>query len=440
MGATQLNDAVFKQSLWYAAAPAAPVTRSLEGEATADVAIVGAGYTGLSCALHLAERGARAIVLEAGEIGSGASGRNNGQVIPTFSRIEPDALAGSTPPAQGGREKGEQLVQLVADSAAFTFDLIRAHAMDCDAERRGWVQPAHTPGRVKLAERRVAAWAKRGAPVDLLDRAAIERVTGSRFWHGGWLNRSGGRLQPLAYCRELARVAMAKGAQVFTGSRATAISRQGSRWRVATGRGAVLAERVVIATHAYSDGLWPGLARTVFPVNSYQMATAPLPEAVRATVLPGAAACSDTQGDLHFFRFASGGRLVTGGGLVFHYDYAARLRRRIGDRVARVFPQIGVPAFEFVWHGSVGVTLDSRPHAHELAPGVLAWLGCNGRGLALATSVGAQFARACLGTPLRELPLPISPLAPVPGHAIGRRIRTIALAYYRLRDKQEYTA
>jgi glycine/D-amino acid oxidase-like deaminating enzyme len=233
-------------------------------------------------------------------------------------------------------------------------------------------------------------------------------------------------------------VAMARGAQVFTRSRALALSRQGGRWRVSTQRGAVLAERVVIATNAYSDGLWPGLARTIFPINSYQMATAPLPDAVRETVLPEIAACSDTQGDLHFFRLTADGRLVTGGGLVFHYDYAQRLRRRIGERVARVFPQVGAPKFDSIWHGSVGVTLDARPHAHELAPGVLAWLGCNGRGIALATSAGAQFARACLGTPPAQLPLPFSPVSPVAGHAIGRRIRSIALAYYRYRDKQEF--
>ena len=433
-----MSDEVFKDSFWYANAAAAPATRPLEGETTADVAIIGAGYTGLSCALHLAEAGARAVVLESGEIGSGASGRNNGQVIPTFSRIEPDALVATTPQEQGGQAKGEELAQLVADSAALTFELIRKHGMRCDAVQGGWVQPAHTLGRVRLAEQRAAAWARRGAPVELLDRAGIERVTGSRYWHGGWMNRSGGRVQPLAYCRELARVAMAKGAQVFTGSRAKGTSRQGQRWQVSTAGGTVLAERVVIATHAYSDGLWPGLARTVFPVNSYQMATVPLPQEVQGSVLPGAAACSDTQGDLHFFRLSPEGRLVTGGGLVFQSDYARRLRGRIGARVARVFPQVGVVDFDFVWHGAVGVTIDSRPHAHELAPGVLAWLGCNGRGVALATCAGAHLARACLGTPFAQLPLPFSSLTPVFGHAIGKRIASFALALFRWRDRQEY--
>ena len=129
---------------------------------------------------------------------------------------------------------------------------------------------------------------------------------------------------------------------------------------------------------------------------------------------------------------------MTGGGLVFHPDSARRLRRRIGERVARVFPQVGVPEFDFVWDGAVGVTLDSRPHAHELGPGVLAWLGCNGRGVALATCVCAQFARACLGAPLAQLPLPFSSLSPVAGHAIGRRVASFALALFRWRDKQEY--
>ena len=423
-----MDDEGFRGSLWRATAPPAPPTAALEGEYSADVAVVGAGYTGLSCALTLAEGGARVAVLEAGEIGQGASGRNNGQVIPTLSRVDPDELAARA---------GEAFVQLVSDSAGDTFDLIRRHAMRCEAVQGGWVQPAHSPGRMRLAEARATAWARRGAPVELLDRAGVERITGSRFWHGGWQNRSGGKLNALAYCRELARAAIERGARVHTHSAALSVARAGGRWRVASLRGALLAERVVIATHAYSGALWPGLARSLIPVASYQAASAPLSAAARASVLPFDHACSDTQGDLHFFRWDAHGRLVTGGALVCHWNWRARLARRIGARVARVFPQLGVPRFEFLWYGALGITLDRLPHVHELAPGVLAWLGCNGRGLALATVIGRELARACLGTPLASLPLPLSELRPIRAHAMAKRLGSFPMLLYRYRDRRE---
>ena len=419
-----MSEDVFRNSLWYATAPPAPQTVPLEGAAKADVVIIGAGYTGLSCALHLAEAGARVIVLEAGEIGEGASGRNNGQVIPNLSRVEPDALE-------------ESFARLVGESADFTFDLIRRHGMQCDAVQNGWVQPAHTPGRLRLTERRAREWGLLGASVEMLDRAGVERITGSRFWYGGWQNKSGGKLNPLAYCRELARCAIGAGAVVHTATRAQRIERSGLQWRVVGERGDVTAERVVIATHAYSEGLWPGLAQTVFPVRSYQMATAPIPEDLRKDVLPFDHACSDTRGDLHFFRWDANGRLVTGGPLALDWDWDVRQRERIGRRVSAVFPRIGVPVFDYIWHGFVGITFDFRPHVHELAPGVLTWIGGNGRGVGLAGAIGAQFARACLGTPLAELPLPVTPLAPVFGHAIGKRIKPLAVLYYRYRDSKE---
>jgi glycine/D-amino acid oxidase-like deaminating enzyme len=419
-----MSDDIFHRSLWYATAAPAPATVPLAEAATADVVVVGAGYTGLSCALHLAEAGAQVIVLEAGEIGEGASGRNNGQVIPTLSRAEPTEL-------------DEGFAQLVCDSASFTFELIRKHGMECEAVQNGWVQPAHTPGRLRLTERRAREWGLLGAPVEMLDRDGVERITGSRFWHGGWVNKTGGKLNPLAYCRALARCAMEAGAVVHTESRAQRLERAGPRWRVVCERGSVSAERVVIATHATTQGVWPGLAQSLFPVRSYQMATRPIAEDLRKDVLPFDHACSDTQGDLHFFRWDAHGRLVTGGALALSRNWEARQRERIGRRVSSVFPRIGVPVFDYLWFGNVGITLDRLPHVHELGPGVLTWVGCNGRGVALATSIGAQFAQACLGTPLSQLPLPVTPLSPVFGHAIGKHLRGFGILYYRYRDAKE---
>src|SRR5690606_38504214 len=145
-------------------------TLPLAEEARTDVAVVGAGFTGLSAALHLAEAGIACTVLEAAEIGWGASGRNNGQVIPNLSRIDPDAIVAAVPPELGGAEKGEALVSLIRDSASLVFDLIRKHRIEAEAVQNGWIQPAHRPSRMKLAESRVRQWGSRGAPVRLLSR------------------------------------------------------------------------------------------------------------------------------------------------------------------------------------------------------------------------------------------------------------------------------
>ena len=174
-------------ALWAAIAPPAPATGVLAGgEHRADVLVIGAGFTGLATALAEAERGADVVLLEAAEIGSGASGLNNGQVIPCLSRADPDEIV-----AARGADKGEALVALIRDSAQTTFDLIRRHGIACDAVQNGWVQPAHTPGRVARVSRpRFEQWRRRGAPVELLDADQVAAMTGSRYWHGGWCNPS----------------------------------------------------------------------------------------------------------------------------------------------------------------------------------------------------------------------------------------------------------
>lgn len=419
-------------TLWDRTAPPPPPTGPLDGELRVDVAIVGAGYTGLSAALHLAGRGIRAAVVEAGEIGAGASGRNNGQVIPTLSRADPDALV-----AAFGPETGERFVALIRDSASLVFDLVQRHGMAAEAVQNGWIQPAHRASRMKLAEKRVRQWGDRGAPVELLDREAVQRLTGSDGWVGGWSNSTGGRINPLGYTRGLAAAAIAAGAQVFTRSPAMAIARDGAAWRIVTPAGTLVADRVILATGTYSDGLWPGLARSVIPIRSYQMATAPLSSNLRATIVPGDQAVSDTRNDLYFYRYDDGGRIVTGGALMSPFGWRDRIRRRIGARVGRVFPQLGTPAFEDIWWGYVGITEDRLPHVHELAPGVLAWIGCNGRGVALATAIGREMAAVCAGLPLADSALPVTRLRPMAFHDMAARVAPAALAYYRSLDDRD---
>lgn len=417
-------------SLWVATAPPPPNTSALEGETRADLCVVGAGFTGLSAALRAAEGGASVVVLEAGAIGWGGSGRNNGQVIPNLSRMDPDEIARTF------GAKGEAFVALIRDSASLVFDLIRKHGIEAEAVQNGWIQPAHRPGRMKLAESRVRQWGGRGAPVELLDRAAMARLTGTDHWHGGWINRTGGRINPLGLARGLAAAAMRAGARLFTRSPAVGLVREGAAWVVRTPRGRVVADRVILATNAYSDDLWPGLRREVIPIASYQMATAPVSDNVRRTILPEGHTLSDTRGDLYFYRFDANGRLVTGGGLVMARNWRERIIARIGRRVATVYPQLGVPRFDYVWWGYVGITADRAPHVHELAPGVTTWIGCNGRGVALGTAIGRELARQALGTPWEDLPVLREKLKPIPAYGFARAIAPLAVLERRWRDRR----
>ncbi len=407
-----------RPSLWAATAPPPPPTAPLRGEARCDVAVVGGGFTGLAAALHLAEAGIGCILLEAAEIGWGASGRNNGQVIPTLSRADPDDIVASVAPELGGPEKGEALVALIRDSAGLVFDLIRRHGIQAEAVQNGWIQPAHRPSRMKLAERRVRQWGDRGAPVRMVSREEIAALAGTDHWHGGWENPTGGRINPLGYARGLAAAAMAAGAVLHTGSPVRGMERKGTAWALNTPHGQVMAQRVILATNAYTaPGLWPGLHRTIARVRSFQMATQPLSDNIRRTILPQGHALSDTRGDLYFYRFDVNGRLVTGGGLIVPFGGEGRIRRRITERVRQVFPQIGELRFDYLWSGWLGGTADKLPHVYELAPGVLAWTGCNGRGVALATALGQELAKASAGVPLAEIAAPVeTTLRRIAGH------------------------
>lgn len=429
------RETAWPESLWAAASAAGPALTPLAGDSDVDVVVIGAGFTGLAAALHLAEACSDVLVVEAVAPGWGASGRNNGQVIPTLTRPEPDDIE------RMHGEAGERFVALLRDSAADLFDLVRRHGIEAEAEQTGWVQPVHTPGRMAIAERRVAQWSKRGAPVSVLSAAEVEHMTGSRVWHGGWTNPTGGHVNPLALARGLAAAVLAKGGRIAIDTPASSIEHAGGRWLVATPRGRVRARALVLATNAYTGehaaGLAPDVAREVVPVLSWQMATQPLGDNIRRIILPGRQALSDTHGDLHFCRYDARNRLVTGGALMVPVAGARRLKSRIGARLARMFPEIGTVDFDYVWNGYIGMTTDFMPRVHRLGPDGYAWVGCNGRAVALSLSLGREIARAIQGTPVAELALPLSEPRPLPGHGLVRTIAPLRLIEYRWRDARE---
>ncbi len=294
-------------SLWAAVTPPAPDLPELTAPQEAEVVVIGAGFTGLSTALHLREAGVDVAVVEAMEPGWGASGRNNGQVIPTLSRPDPDDII-----AKHGAA-GERFVHLLRDSASILFEVAARYRIDAEQEQTGWVQPVHSPGRIKIAERRVRQWSKFGAPVELLSREQVRDMLGSEAWFGGFWNKSGGHINPLALSRGLAHAAMERGVRIYARSPATNFHRRSDGWLVQTGKGEISGRALVVATNAYSGeiskSLVPEIAREVMPVLSWQMATQPLSDNVRNTVIPGRQAMSDTHGELYFARYDARHRL-----------------------------------------------------------------------------------------------------------------------------------
>lgn len=426
-------------TMWSRTATPPVATPPLAGDGSADLVVVGAGYWGLSTALHAAESRAKVVVLEAAEPGWGASGRHSGHVIPMLSKRDPDDLL-----QRLGPDTGRRFIELVRDCAALTFDLIRRHGIDCDAVQNGWLNPAHRPSRVALLERRHAQWRRYDAPVELLDRDATREILGTTIYHGALLAPTGGHLQPMSFARGLARAVVATGGSVHGGSTVTAIERDGSRWRVRTAGGTVSAGAVVVATNAYSAAFarspWPGLARTVMPVTNWQMATAPLPSALRASILPRNTAMSDTRGDLRFYRFDRDGRLVSGATIVSLANARARLERLVGARMKETFPQLAGWdgfAFDAVWPGELAMTPDFMPRLFAPAPGLWALAGCNGRGVALGIALGRAVAAAALGGAATDLPLPVSPIVPIPLHALVRPVARSAMFYYRWLDQRD---
>ncbi len=416
------------QSLWSVTAPPGPDCSPLTGERRAQAAVIGAGYTGLSAALHLAEAGRDVVVVDAADIGERASGLNGGQVIPGV-KPDPDTLERLLGPYAGGR-----LVATAGAGADLVFELIARHGIECEAKRAGWIQPATSEAALAQLARRAEQWLRRGAPVSLLSRSEVLQLTGSALYCGGLLDRRGGTVQPLAYVRGLAHAVLRAGGHIHTHSPALRLGRRTGSWSIDTPQGSVSAPVVIIATNAYTDSISEELRRTMVPVPSFQVATAPIAAELRSTILPEGQAASDTWHLLRYFRLDASGRLVLGSRGTFAAVPQLREVQHHYHAVHEIYPQLKGISFEYHWGGLVAMTRDQLPHLHELGPGLLAGLGYNGRGVAMATVMGRLLARRALGAQVVELGFPVSPVVPMPFHALSGIGARAAIQYLRFVD------
>jgi glycine/D-amino acid oxidase-like deaminating enzyme len=241
-------------------------------------------------------------------------------------------------------------------------------------------------------------------------------------------------VQPLSYVRGLARAAATLGARIFSHSPAIGLERTGREWRIRTPGGSVTSGTVILATDAYTDRLVDPLRRTLIPVPSFQVATKPIPETLRQTILPGGQSASDTWHLLRYFRLDASGRLLMGSRGMFA-DVPLTLAARHHYRAVReIYPQLEGVQYEYHWGGLVGMTRDHLPHLHEVAPGLLAGLGYNGRGVAMATVMGRILASWARGTPASELGFPVTSLAPIPLHRFNQVGARLAIQGLRALD------
>ena len=416
-------------NLWEETAVPARRFEPLVGAAHAKVLIVGAGYLGLSAALHIAEAGGDAIVLEAETPGWGASGRNGGQLIPGLKH-DPDEIEGAL-----GRERGERLWRFAGRTADFVFALIERLGLKAEARRTAWVQGIHSEKAALRARARAEQWQSRGADVAYVEASQAERLTGANIYVGAFVDRRAGCLQPLSYARELARAANSAGARIHGGSRVVSLDRRPGGWAARTASGAeVTADRILLCANAYSDALFPELPRSIVAATSLQIATEPLPEKLRCVILSGGEVLSDTRKAIRYWRLDAAGRLLMGGRGPYREPGPERDWAHLVREVNTLYPALrGIP-FTHRWGGRVAIHPDYWPRLHQLRPGVFAAIGCQGRGIGWQTAMGAELARLAMDRTYEPV-LPISPVQPIPFSRLKRIGVPVAVATMRVLDR-----
>jgi len=415
-------------SLYAETARPAIATPPLDGDKRMSVAIVGGGFTGLSTALHLAEKGVDVAVLEAHEPGWGASGRNGGQVNPGLKH-DPDVVE-----ADFGPDLGRRMVEMAWNAPNVVFDLVRRYQIQCEARQSGTLRAAYAEAAARGIRASHEQGARRGMPVELLERDAMRGATGTGRYICALLDRRGGHLNPLSYARGLAQAAVQAGARVYGSTRVLHVSRQGTRWSVATPTGTVSAERLVLATNGYTDDLWPKLRRTIVPAYSGIVATEPIPDEIARGVFPARSSLYEMGQVTVYYRLDAQNRLLMGGRCrqspVSHPGQMQFLKRY----ALKLWPQLAPFNFTHGWNGQLGITMDHYPHIHEPADGVLACLGYNGRGVAMSTTMGSQLARRLMGGKAAEIDMPITDLKVIPFQRLWRTAVAARIVYGRIRD------
>ena len=416
---------------WYAAT-ATPFAAlpPLSGDIRADVCIIGAGYTGLGAALELAQRGVSAVVLEAGQVGSQASGLNGGQVH-TGQRRDQAWLEKTV-----GPDDAMALWRLAQDARAHLHATIADHAIACDL-KPGMIHARHRPGGEAEDAAHIEHMAQRYGydALSLIGTQDLANDLGTDVYHGGLLDRDGGHLHALNLALGLARAAMVSGATIHEHSRALSWTRQGGKIVVFTAGGRVTCDQLILSGDGSLNHMAGRARGRVMPINNFILTTEPLGD-LAGEIIASDAAVADSRFVVNYFRKTSDGRLLFGGGENYRPGFPSDVAGFVRRHMLKVYPRLKDVKIDHAWGGTLGITINRVPFVGEVAPGVRVASGYSGQGVMLAPYVGKLLADAALGEGAGVELLSRLPTPPFPGGRLLRWPLTVAgLSWYAMRDR-----
>ncbi len=404
--------------------------RTLEPGTRYDVAVLGAGYTGLSAARQLAQSGASVVVLERERVGWGASSRNAGQVL-TGLKLEPAALV-----AKYGETRARELFQVSRDAISALERIVAEEGIECELERSGHLQAAAKPRHFDAFREEQALLARVfDHRVSLIAPAEQSAELGARGYHGLLVDEASRAINPAKYVCGLGAAAARAGAVIAEQTAVERMTRSAREWTLVTARGDVRARDVLLATNGYTDRAAPALQRRLIPIGSYVITTEPLPAAVARRLLPMRRMVFDSRHFLHYFRLTADNRLLFGGRAEFSgptFESAKRAEAILHHAMASIFPELAATPIDYAWSGHVAFTRDQMPHAGRLDGAFYAGGYC-GHGIAMATYLGALIARRIAGEPI-EHQLFDDHFPPIPLYDGRPWFLPFVGAYYRFRD------
>jgi gamma-glutamylputrescine oxidase len=415
---------------WYQASIGErPEYPAMDGSRTADVAIIGGGYTGLQAAYTLAKAGVSVVLIEGGRFGDGASGRNGGQ-FGTGQRAYPEDME-----AEFGFERAKALFDMAEHAKAYVLDFAREHQIDMEF-MPGQLNVEHKRGTEKDVRKSVDITTERFGyqHMTFMDGAETAERLGSKRYFCGTRDVGTGHIHPLKLLVGLAKVAADAGAALFEMTKANSIRQSGGKTMIETAGGTITANKVLIATNAYIGNLEPVTAAHVMPIRSFIGATVPLDDF--PDVIPGSEAVADSRFVVRYFRKTRDGRLLFGGREAYTADSPRDISSHIRRQISELYPALNTIEMTHAWGGSVGITINRQPYAREVMPGVISVAGFSGHGVMLSNYCGRLFAQSALG---QSSELDLFKDLKIPGFPGGQWLRSpllvLALSWYALRDR-----